>query len=74
MDHLKALRQVLTNGKKRAYFEENPIEKSAEKYAKKAKKEKNVLNMINFKPKIKLSKIESLEKQLKEGIFYFYFV
>ena len=66
MDHLKALKHVLTNGKKKAYFEEFPIEKSL--VSKKTKKEQSVLDLINNKPKIRLTKIERLQKQLQEGI------
>lgn len=67
MDNLKALKHVLSNGKKRAYFEDVESKKVPEDFP--VKREKSVLELINSKPKIKLTKIEVLEKRLKEGEF-----
>ena len=65
MDHLKSLKHILTNGKKKAYFEEFDIKKEDDKF--KLKKEQSVLDLINSRPKVRLSKIEVLEKRLKDG-------
>lgn len=67
MEHLKALKNILTNGKKRAYFENSPIERAAVKVAKMTK-ETDISSLFRTKPVIKLSKIQTLEKRLKEGI------
>jgi hypothetical protein len=68
MDNIKAMKQMLSDGKKKAYFETNPNNKSIERSNKKAKREQSLIDMINVSGSgVLLSKIELLEKQLREG-------
>jgi hypothetical protein len=72
MEHMKVLKQIMSNGKKRAYFEDYPVNKSLSKLTKKGKKDQDILSFLSSKPVIQLTKIQSLEKQLKEGKFKAY--
>lgn len=70
MEQMKALKNILTKGKNKAYFDVSPIDKTVSKAAKKNKKEMSMLEMIRVKPVVKLTRIQELEKQLREGMHY----
>jgi len=67
MEHMKVLKQIMSNGKKRTYFEDSPSKKLIMKTNMKFKKEQSMLEMIKNRPSAQLTKIQILEKQLKES-------
>lgn len=71
MDHMKALKLISSNGKKKAYFEDSPIDREFSKLNKKMKKQADTMNMLQAighgRSPVKLTRIQELEKQLKEG-------
>ena len=74
LEHMKALKQVMTNGKKKAYFEDSPANRSTNKLSKKARREQEIMERIKRKPPVQLTKIQMLEKQLREGNSYAIFI
>lgn len=72
MEHLKALKQIMNNGKKRACFEETLEDKAITKYSMKRSKKDKGKDLIsifqNKKVSAPMTPIEILEKKIKEAI------